>query len=159
RTGEIATRCGPALPEGSSIWPALDLPRPAAEELARQAEEGLRTRYPAGGEDAAARLQQELAAINRHGFAPLFLVVADIVRFAKEAGIPVSTRGSVANCLVAYCLGITGVDPLAHDLLFERFLNPARASLPDIDLDFCSRRRAEVLAYVRRTYGEDRVAL
>jgi len=71
----------------------------------------------------------------------------------------VSTRGSVANALVAYCLSITTVDPIAHNLLFERFLSPARADLPDIDLDFCSRRRDEVLAYVRRTYGEERVAL
>ena len=119
------------------------------------------------------RLETELAAITRHGYSPLFLVVADIVRYAREAGIPVNTRGSVANSLVAYCTGITNVDPMAHDLLFERFLNPARADasssagarrtgghgLPDIDLDFCSRRRDRVLDYVRRTYGPDRVAL
>ena len=108
---------------------------------------------------ASARLVHELAAINSHGYAPLFLVVADIVRFAREHDIPVSTRGSVANSLVAYCAGITTVDPLEHGLLFERFLNPARANPPDIDLDFCSRRRDEVLRYVRDTYGPDRVAL
>jgi DNA-directed DNA polymerase III PolC len=85
--------------------------------------------------------------------------VADVVRFAREAGVPVNTRGSVANSLVAYCAGMTNVDPVAHDLLFERFLNPARADLPDIDLDFCSRRRDEVLDYLRRTYGQERVAL
>ncbi len=106
-----------------------------------------------------ARLQHELDAIARHGYAPLFLVVADIVRFARERGIPVSTRGSVANSLVAYCCGITTVDPIRHNLLFERFLNPARAGLPDIDLDFCSRRRDEVLRYVQQAYGTDRVAL
>ena len=78
---------------------------------------------------------------------------------ARAEGIPVSTRGSVANSLAAYCLGITTVDPVAHDLLFERFLNPARRNPPDIDLDFCSRRRDEVLDYARRTYGPDRVAL
>ena len=105
------------------------------------------------------RLPHELAAINSHGYAPLFLVVADIVRFAREHDIPVSTRGSVANSLVAYCAGITTVDPIEHGLLFERFLNPARANPPDIDLDFCSRRRDEVLRYVRDTYGPDRVAL
>ena len=77
----------------------------------------------------------------------------------REHGIPVSTRGSVANSLVAYCTGITTVDPIEHDLLFERFLNPARRDPPDIDLDFCSRRRDEVLAYIRDTYGPDRVAL
>ena len=108
---------------------------------------------------ALARLAHELSAINSHGYAPLFLVVADIVRFAREHDIPVSTRGSVANSLVAYCAGITTVDPIAHGLLFERFLNPARANPPDIDLDFCSRRRDEVLRYVRDTYGPDRVAL
>ena len=85
--------------------------------------------------------------------------ICDIVRFARSAEIPVSTRGSVANSLVAYCVGITTVDPIEHDLLFERFLNPARSSLPDIDLDFCSIRRDEVLEYVRRTYGAERVAL
>ena len=89
----------------------------------------------------------------------MFLIVADIVRFARARDIPVSTRGSVANALVAYCLGITTVDPIAHALLFERFLSPDRADLPDIDLDLCSRRRDEVLAYVRRTYGAERVAL
>ena len=107
----------------------------------------------------ASRLAHELAAINSHGYAPLFLVVADIVRFAREHDIPVSTRGSVANSLVAYCAGITTVDPIEHGLLFERFLNPARANPPDIDLDFCSRRRDEVLRYVRDSYGPDRVAL
>ena len=97
--------------------------------------------------------------ITQHSFAPLFLVVADIVRFARAHDIPVSTRGSVANSLVAYCAGITTVDPVEHGLLFERFLNPARANPPDIDLDFCSRRRDEVLRYVRDTYGSDHVAL
>jgi DNA-directed DNA polymerase III PolC len=105
------------------------------------------------------RLSKELAAIAQSGYAPLFVIVADIVRFAREREIPVSTRGSVANSLVAYCLEITTVDPIAHDLLFERFLNPARANPPDIDLDFCSRRRDEVLAYVRRAYGPEKVAL
>jgi DNA-directed DNA polymerase III PolC len=94
-----------------------------------------------------------------HGFSPLFLVVADIVRFARQQDIPVSTRGSVANSLAAYCAGITTVDPIEHDLLFERFLSPARANPPDIDLDFCSRRRDRVLDYVRRRYGEEHVAL
>jgi DNA polymerase-3 subunit alpha len=93
------------------------------------------------------------------GYAPLFLVVADIVRHARSRDIPVSTRGSVANSLVAYCIGITSVDPLEHGLLFERFLSPARADPPDIDLDLCSRRRDEVLDYVRRTYGPEHVAL
>ncbi|MCU0510444.1 MAG: DNA polymerase III subunit alpha [Anaerolineae bacterium] len=97
--------------------------------------------------------------MGSHGYAPLFLVVADIVRFARERGVPVSTRGSVANSLVAYCSGITTVDPVEHDLLFERFLNPSRRDPPDIDLDFCSARRDEVLRYARDRYGADRVAM
>jgi DNA-directed DNA polymerase III PolC len=182
----IAERCGPALPDGRPIWPALapdyESGRAAKGEqegvkaqeadsqsagtpppdalLERVAREGVIKRY---GEDADAaihqRLTKELAAIARHGYAPLFLVVADIVRYAREQRIPVSTRGSVANSLVAYAIEITTVDPIQHDLLFERFLNPARQDPPDIDLDFGSRRRDEVLAYVRRRYGEDRVAL
>ena len=128
--------------------------------LERAAREGVQRRY-GGDADASIhqRLNHELEAIARHGFAPLFLVVADIVRYAREQQIPVSTRGSVANSLVAYAIGITTVDPIRHDLLFERFLNPARQDPPDIDLDFGSRRRDEALAYVRRRYGEDRVAL
>ncbi len=161
--GEVVAQCGPALPSGAPIWPALKLRQSPEEELSQQAHAGLANRYPDAGvpsrAGAAARLNYELESISQHGFAPLFLVVADIVRFARRAGIPVSTRGSVANSLVAYTLGITTVDPLAHDLLFERFLNPARSNPPDIDLDFCSRRRDEVLAYVRRTYGEEHVAL
>ena len=160
---EIATRCGPALPDGEPIWPDLNLPQGQSpdEALAALARSGLeaRLRHRAVARSRASASQTELAAIARHGYAPLFLVVADIVRFARETVFPVNTRGSVANSLVAYCTGITTVDPIAHDLLFERFLNPARADLPDIDLDFCSRRRDEVLDYVRRTYGADHVAL
>ncbi len=164
-TRQIASACRPALPDGRPIWPVLELPGGETVDtaLARQAYDGLHARY---GAEAVAhkgallrRLDQELAAIAAHGFSPLFLLVADVVRFARSHDIPVSTRGSVANSLVAYCAGITTVDPIAHDLLFERFLNPARSSLPDIDLDFCSIRRDEVLEYIRRTYGADRVAL
>jgi DNA polymerase III subunit alpha len=166
---EVTERCEPALPDGQPLWPKLKLPQGETPEdaLRRQPEAGLVARYASGAPQAVRdRLAMELAAIERYGYAPLFVVVADIVRAAVEAGIPVNTRGSVANSLVAYCTGITNVDPIAHDLLFERFLNPARAeaggaaqSLPDIDLDFCSRRRDEVLDYVRRTYGADHVAL
>ncbi|MEZ4677962.1 MAG: DNA polymerase III subunit alpha [Caldilineaceae bacterium] len=164
-TQTIAAQCEPALPDGRPIWPALDLPIDTTPEqaLAVKAQSGLQRLYPAARYAALAphhaRLTDELAVINNAGYAPLFLLVADIVRFAREKTIPVSTRGSVANSLVAYCIGITTVDPLAHDLLFERFLNPERTSPPDIDLDFCSVRRDEVLNYVRQTYGEERVAL
>lgn len=156
----IAAECRPALPDGRPIWPVLALPpgESAQSALVQAAQQGMAVKFGAD-ESATRRLQAELAAIGDHGFAPFFLLVADVVRFARAQSIPVSTRGSVANSLVAYCLGITTVDPIANDLLFERFLNPARTSLPDIDLDFCSRRRDEVLAYVRHTYGVDRVAL
>ena len=157
--GEVAARCGEALPGGRPIWPALPIESPE-DRLREAAAAGLASRYghpaPQGVSD---RLARETAVIVESGFAPLFLVVADVVRFARETGVPVSTRGSVANSLAAYCLGITTVDPVAHDLLFERFLNPARRNPPDIDLDFCSRRRDEVLEYVRRAYGADKVAL
>ena len=178
-TGEIAARCGDCLPDGRAIWPALKLPTTQTpdEALTALAMEGLQRRYTTSATSTEGhlssssvvrrssfvlpvdRLQHELSLITQHGYAPLFLVVADIVRFAREHDVPVSTRGSVANSLVAYCAGITTVDPIAHGLLFERFLNPARANPPDIDLDFCSRRRDEVLRYVRDTYGPDRVAL
>lgn len=160
--GEIVQQCQPALPDGRPIWPALKLPDGQTPEsaLASLTQQGLHQRYGSQPAPAIAqRLQRELATIASHGFSPLFLVVADIVRYAREQEIPVSTRGSVANSLAAYCAGITTVDPIEHDLLFERFLNPARANPPDIDLDFCSRRRDRVLDYVRRRYGEEQVAL
>jgi DNA-directed DNA polymerase III PolC len=160
--GEIMQQCEPALPDGQPIWPALKLPdgQTPATALASLAQQGLHQRFgPQPAPAIAQRLQRELATIASHGFSPLFLVVADIVRYAREQEIPVSTRGSVANSLAAYCAGITTVDPIEHDLLFERFLNPARANPPDIDLDFCSRRRDRVLDYVRRRYGEEHVAL
>jgi DNA polymerase-3 subunit alpha len=162
RVGDIVKRCYPALPSGDPLWPALKLPagQKPDEALAKVARSGLNARFgPDVPEDVQERLEMELSAIAQHGYAPLFLVVADIVRFARQIKLPVSTRGSVANALVAYCVGITTVDPVEHDLLFERFLNPARKDLPDIDLDFCSRRRDEVLEYVRNTYGADKVAL
>ncbi len=162
QAGEIAAMCRPALPDGRPIWPVLDLPvgQSPDEALRAAAQAGLVERYgPAPDPAIPARLDAELAAIGRHGYAPLFLLVADVVRYAHERDIPVSTRGSVANSLVAYALGITTVDPILHDLLFQRFLNPARTEPPDIDLDFCSRRRDEVLAYIRDKHGADRVAL
>ena len=148
----MAAWCGPI-----SIWreTARRMRRCAGWQFA-----GLIERYgPQADAAVARRLERELAAILAHGYAPLFLVVADVVHHSRREGIPVSTRGSVANSLVAYCAGITTVDPIAHDLLFERFLNPARSDIPDIDLDFCSRRRDEVLEYVRERYGSEHVAI
>ncbi len=105
------------------------------------------------------RLEREIEIIKRMGFPGYFLVVWDFIKYAKDNRIPVGPgRGSAAASLVAYCLGITDVDPLDYDLLFERFLNPERISMPDIDIDFCMNRRGEVIEYVRRKYGEDKVA-
>jgi DNA polymerase-3 subunit alpha len=160
--GRVASRCAPALPERRIVWPSFAVPeRKSPQDTLREvASGGLRARYGQRPErKIQERLERELRMIASRGYAPFFLIVADIVRFAREANLPVSTRGSVANSLVAYCSGITTVDPVEHDLIFERFLNPARQDLPDIDLDFCSRRRDEVLEYVRKTYGADRMAL
>ncbi len=160
--GEVTIRCEPSLPDGAAVWPVVKLPQGQTtdETLTGLALAGLADRYgPDPLPHVSNRLQRELTTIAQHGYAPLFLVVADIARFAREAGVPISTRGSVANSLVAYCVGITSVDPVEHDLLFERFLSPARSDPPDIDLDFCSRRRDEVLNYVRSAYGADKVAL
>jgi DNA-directed DNA polymerase III PolC len=161
----ICGRCEPALPDGRPIWPVLPLGEhlTADAALRAHAEAGmgrvLGARLPTVSPTVAARLDLELAAIAQRGVAPLFLLMAELTAFARRQEIPYATRGSVANSLVAYCTGITSVDPVAHDLLFERFLNPAREDLPDIDLDLCSRRRDEVLHYVRERYGADRVAL
>jgi DNA polymerase-3 subunit alpha len=162
KVDEVAQRCIPALPDGGPLWPVLKLPsgQKPDEALVEAAHNGLEAKFgPDVSEAVRQRLEAELEAISQHGYAPLFLVVADIVNFARRSKLPVSTRGSVANSLVAYCAGITTVDPVEHNLLFERFLNPARQDLPDIDLDFCSRRRDEILEYVRTTYGADKVAL
>jgi DNA polymerase-3 subunit alpha len=110
-------------------------------------------------EDYRARLQYEIDVIKRMGYTGYFLITWDFIRYAREQGIPVGPgRGSAAGSLVAYCLRITDVDPLQFDLLFERFLNPERVSLPDIDIDFCERRRGEVIEYVTRKYGRENVA-
>ena len=105
------------------------------------------------------RLAYEIGVIKRMEYSGYFLIVWDFIRYAREQGIPVGPgRGSAAGSLVAYCLRITDVDPLEFDLLFERFLNPERISLPDIDIDFCERRRGEVIEYVTRKYGRENVA-
>jgi DNA polymerase III alpha subunit len=161
-SGELARACRPGLPDDSPIWPELGLAAGVTPDDALRllAQHGLAERFGSQpGPIVAERLERELASITALGNAPLFLVVSDIVGYSRGRGIPVSTRGSVANSLVAYSTGITTVDPVEHDLLFERFINPARSDLPDIDLDFCSRRRDEVLDYVRNRYGSERMAI
>ncbi len=121
--------------------------------------DGFAHRYPNGSEEYKARLKYEMDMIRKMGFVDYFLIVSDYVGYAKSRKIPVGPgRGSAAGSMVAYCLYITDVDPMQYDLYFERFLNPERVSMPDIDIDFCYRRRAEVIDYVNRKYGADRVA-
>lgn len=121
--------------------------------------EGLRRRYPNATPGVEERLKSELEVIKKMGFAGYFLIVRDIVEFARQKGIPVGPgRGSAAGCLVLYCLGITDIDPLKYSLLFERFLNVERVSMPDVDIDFSDTRRQEVIDYIRERYGKDSVA-
>jgi DNA polymerase-3 subunit alpha len=130
-----------------------------ADYLRALCEEGLRERYGEPTAQQRERLAYELDVITRMGFASYFLIVWDFIRYAREQGIPVGPgRGSAAGSIVAYVLRISDVDPLRYDLLFERFLNPERISMPDIDTDFCFERRDEVIAYVTRKYGPERVA-
>jgi len=168
-TLELATRCNLELTLGKAFLPAFPVPEPKVSEsewLRRRAAEGLaqrlETRGLAPGHDRAAyeaRLAHELDVIERMGFPGYFLIVADFIEYARREGIPVGPgRGSGAGSLVAYALGITDLDPLRFDLLFERFLNPERVSLPDFDIDFCMDRRDEVIDYVARRYGRDRVS-
>jgi len=161
-TLEIAERCSVELELGKQLIPRYPTSdgRPEGEELRRLVGEGLRARYgdppPA---EAVARAEMELGVIERMGYSAYFLIVWDFVRFAKEEGIAVGPgRGSAAGSIVSYCLAITDVDPLAYDLLFERFLNPERVSMPDIDIDFSVRGRERVIRYVTEKYGRDAVA-
>ena len=160
-TIRIAGLCNCELPSGKAVFPSLKLPEgeTAYSALLKAAFRGACRRYRPMGSAVLERLRAELEVIDRQGFAPYFLVVADIARYARRRRIPLVGRGSAANSLVAYALGITDVDPIRYNLFFERFLNPERDSPPDIDLDFSWRRRDEVLEYVYRTYGADRVAM
>ena len=157
------------LVEKRDLLPEFDVPpgKTLAGHLEESAARGLSWRFESPEvhgtrpprSDYEDRLQMELEVIRRTGYSAYFLIVQDFVRFSRERGIPVGPgRGSAAGSLVAYALGITDIDPLAHGLLFERFLNPDRISPPDIDVDFCEFRREEVLNYVAETYGNDRVA-
>ena len=120
---------------------------------------GLQEKYGQITEELKTRAEYELAVITRMGYADYYLIVWDYVKYAKDNGIMVGPgRGSGAGSLVAYCLGITNIDPIRYNLIFERFLNPERISMPDFDVDFCYERRQEVIDYVVRKYGKDRVA-
>jgi len=164
-TLEVAERCELELQLGQYHLPHFEPPGGASLEdyLRELATHGLRRRLSerkvADADPYWKRLSEELQVINSMGFAGYFLIVADFVNYAKERGIPVGPgRGSAAGSLVAYALRITDIDPLEHGLLFERFLNPERVSLPDIDVDFCYECRDEVIRYVMDKYGHDKVA-
>src|SRR4051794_40217617 len=155
-TLEIAERCNVEIPLGGQLIPRF-LPEGEDERayLRFRVEEGLRARYgdPVPG-DAVERMEYELEVIDRMGFNAYFLIVWDFVKWAKEHGIAVGPgRGSAAGSIIAYALRITDVDPLRYDLLFERFLNPERVSMPDLDIDFSVRGRERVMQYVVEKYG------
>lgn len=161
-TQRIAEQCNVELSFGKNYLPHYPLPAgtTADQELKKLSEAGLQRRFGEHVPTAAPeRLQYELEVIAKTGFASYFLIVADFVNEAKRRGILVGPgRGSAAGSLVSYLTNITNIDPLQYDLLFERFLNPERVSMPDIDLDFADDRRDEVIAYVREKYGTDHVA-
>ena len=158
----IAERCNVKLRENENLLPAFEVPKGETEDtwLRKESVRGLIEKLgDKATEEYRSRLQYELDVMAKMGFPGYFLVVADLVGHAKKVGIRVGPgRGSAAGSLVAYALGITGLDPIEHGLLFERFLNPERISMPDIDLDFDERRRSEMIRYATEKYGEDRVA-
>lgn len=162
----IAERCNIKMRENENLLPQFAVPKGESENswLVKEAEAGLLEKFGAKSMDEIApqyqaRLHFELDVMTKMGFAGYFLVVADLVAHAKREGIRVGPgRGSAAGSLVSYALGITGLDPIKHGLLFERFLNPDRISMPDIDLDFDERRRSEMIRYATNKYGDDRVA-
>jgi DNA polymerase III subunit alpha len=166
-TFEIAKRCSLEIRLGASMLPAYPVPEGSSTELFLREESlrGLESRLALQTQPAAARaaydarLDLELSVICAMGFAGYFLIVADFIRWAREHGVPVGPgRGSGAGSLTAYVLGITDLDPIEHDLLFERFLNPERVSMPDFDVDFCMDGRDRVIEYVANKYGRDRVS-
>ncbi len=161
RTLEIAERCNVSLELGNILLPKFPLPegKDAFEYLVELCEKGLQKRYDRVTPELQERLRFELKTIKEMGFADYFLIVWDFIAFAKRNGISVGPgRGSAAGSLAAYCLEITDVDPIRYDLLFERFLNPGRKSMPDMDIDFAVAGRDRVINYVAEKYGRDRVA-
>ena len=158
-TGKIAERCNVEIEFGVQKLPRYDVPDgfTAEEYLERLCEEGLRKRYE-DYESLEGRLKYELDTIKQMGYVDYFLIVWDFINYAKRNGIMVGPgRGSAAGSLVSYCLEITDIDPMKYSLIFERFLNPERVSMPDIDVDFCFERRGEVIDYVSEKYGKDKV--
>ena len=161
RTLEVAERCNVEIELDKILLPQFDVPegRDAFDYLVEQCEKGLQKRYDKVTAELQERLKYELKTIKEMGFTDYFLIVWDFIRFAKTNGVSVGPgRGSSAGSLVAYSLAITDIDPIRYDLMFERFLNPGRKSMPDIDIDFAVEGRERVINYVREKYGADRVA-
>ena len=161
RTEEIARRCQVEFTFGETKLPRFPTENGETSEqmLRRLCEAGLAERYQPVTEEARSRMEYEISVISRMGYVDYFLIVWDFIHYARSQGIVVGPgRGSGAGSLVAYCLHITQLDPLRYNLLFERFLNPERVSMPDIDVDFCYERRQEVIDYVARRYGSDHVS-
>lgn len=160
-TVEIAKRCKVDFDFDSIQLPEYDVPEgyTPSEYLRHLCNEGVRSKYDVITGEVGERLEYEIKTIEQMGYVDYFLIVWDFIKFARDNGIMVGPgRGSAAGSLVAYALNITQIDPLKYNLLFERFLNPERISMPDIDIDFCFERRQEVIDYVVRKYGDDRVA-
>ncbi len=160
-THKIADRCNVEIEFGVTKLPEYDVPEGYADAfdyLRSLCEDGMKRRYPDADDALRKRLEYELGVIKKMGYVDYFLIVWDYINFAKSHGIPVGPgRGSAAGSIVSYCMGITDIDPIRYQLLFERFLNPERVSMPDIDVDFCFVHRQDVIDYVVRKYGTDRV--
>ncbi len=160
-THKIVERCNVDIEFGKLHLPKFDIPDglTSYEYLRKLSESGLAERYPDDDGSVRNRMEYELNTINSMGYVDYFLIVWDFINYARTNSIMVGPgRGSAAGSVVAYCLHITNVDPIRYGLIFERFLNPERVSMPDIDIDFCYERRGEVIEYVNRKYGEDNVA-
>ena len=159
-TIKVAEACNLELTLGKFIFPEFPLPKgkTADDYLRELARKGIKTRGFEGRGDVVERLEYELSIIKMKGYAAYFLVVEDLIRYAREHGIYTTIRGSVAGSMTTYLLHITTIDPLAYNIPFERFLNPERPSAPDIDMDFADDRRDEVIEYARKKYGDDKLA-
>ncbi len=160
-TAKIAQRCNVEFVFNQYHLPSFPVPEGYTSEsyFRKLCYDGFAQRYPNAPESYAQRLEYEIGVISRMGYVNYYLIVWDFIRYAKEEGIPVGPgRGSGAASIVAYCMHITEVDPMKYALIFERFLNPERVSMPDFDTDFCQERRGEVIDYVMRKYGSDHVA-
>lgn len=159
-TAKIADRCNVEIEFGVTKLPHFDVPEgyDSWTYLNKLCSEGLKERYPNDDGELAKKMEYEIGVIKDMGYVDYFLIVWDFINWARENGIPVGPgRGSAAGSIVSYCLHITNIDPIKYNLLFERFLNPERVSMPDIDIDFCFERRQEVINYVSEKYGHDKV--